>query len=141
MRRLIIVGEAPGKIGISPTLPGLALTGNTGRHLADIAGWPFGLYLAQVDRRNLFYDVQPKWDVEKARAAARRLEASFSGDKVILMGTRVAEAFGAIDRPLYEWWGDHYCNFARIPHTSGRNRVWNDPAERARARAFLKPLI
>ena len=141
MSRLVIVGEAPGKISIPPTLPGLALTGNTGANLAAIAGWPTGLYIAQTDRRNLFYTVQPQWDAEAARKSAQLLRDSFRHDLVILMGTRVAEAFGVSERPMYTWWIEREGNFARIPHTSGRNRVWSDPDERARARAFLKPLL
>jgi hypothetical protein len=135
------VGEAPGRVAIPSPQFGTALQGRTGANLAKIAGWPAGLYLVGTDRRNLFYDPQPAWNTHVARMSALRMRDTFHDDKVILLGVKVAEAFGLADLPMYTWRAERNFNVARIPHPSGKNHAWNDPAERERARKFLKPLI
>lgn len=139
MSRLVVIGEAPGHEPY--VIKSLAVMGNTGRNLADIAGWPWGRYVAQTDRRNLFDTPQAAWDTRAAAESAQRIEATLRQCQVLLLGVRVAHAFSYDDVGNYEWEQRGRILFARIPHPSGRNRMWNDPMERARAYKFLHGLI
>jgi uracil-DNA glycosylase len=137
--KLVIVGEAPG--AERPPDPKMVLLGSTGANLAKIAGWSWRDYFALTERHNLFLDPQPHWNLRKAKAAAADLEHKLEGRDIILLGSKVAEAFGYEDMPNYRWHNEVWANIARVPHPSGRNRVWNDDAERARARLFLQWLL
>lgn len=69
-------------------------------------------------------------------AAARR---------VVLVGRRVASAFGLERRPFYEWLPlNEIADLPAVivPHPSGVSRVWNDPATRLRVlSAVLAALV
>lgn len=143
--RLVLIGEAPGG-GLTVSHPlELTLAGSTGRNLCAIAGWDWDTYLAVTDRRNLFDTPMPAWLSDVARSRALVLAPDIEGHRILLLGARVARAFGVAAEPPYAWFwqrvGYPDLRLARIPHPSGLNRVWNDPAERARARAFLEKLL
>ena len=142
--RLVLVGENPHRTSIAER-PGLALTGSSGRNLCKIAGWEWLDYLRYTERLNLFYDPQPVWSRTLARESASEMLNMFENRRVILLGAKVAEAFGQNDAPLYRWFTERFPNHntavAFVPHPSGQNRVWNMKPERDRARAFLEDLI
>jgi len=141
-RRLALIGEQPG--GNGPYRPELALTGPTGRNLCAIAGWDWDEYL-RADRRNVFDLRVATWNSSAARKHALDIAMEVQGTRILLLGARVAEAFGVLDVPNY-WWTWRRVGYpdllmARIPHPSGRCRAWNDPSERAWARLFLEGLL
>ena len=103
-------------------------------------------YLRAFERVNLLQG--PRWSVPKARAAAsalvQRTDGGWSrpgGRPLVLLGRRVAAAFGLGDIlpftrvPIGEW------TFVLLPHPSGRCRAWNDPGSFERARALVLPLV
>ena len=139
MSRVIIVGEAP-NTGVLPNREEDVLAGAIGKRLAAWAGISFEDYLARTTRVNLF-DSKPKhWGKIRARRAADAIADELVGsDSVILLGSRVAEAFGLVDLPLYTWQAGYYRGsihgptFVRLPHPSGLNRVLNDSRQRTLA--------
>jgi uracil-DNA glycosylase len=141
--KLVLVGEAPGRDDITER-PSLALTGSTGKNLCAIAGWDWLNYLRYTERRNLFYTPQFAWSRWAAEGAAEEMIPLFRGRRVILLGVKVAEAFHskAINAaPNYEWLDLYDGVVAKVPHPSGRNRMWNSKDERAAAHEFLKDLL
>lgn len=99
-------------------------------------------YLATFDRVNLLDG--PKWGVPAARAAAVQL--CRRGQPLILLGVRVAKAFGVDSEPfrrrrlvipadLLD------VNVLILPHPSGRCRVWNEPGAVNRARRSVRELL
>ena len=139
---LVVIGENPHRESVAHR-PSLSLTGSSGRNLASIAGWDWMCYLRHVDRTNLFFDPQPRWDAGAARMRAAQLELGLAGRSVILCGQKVAAAFGVADEPLFRWLptASDVMNIAKIPHPSGSCRLWNLPEVRAEARAFLGGLV
>lgn len=138
--RLVLVGESLG--GKPPHDPALALTGPTGRNLCKWAGWDWDDYLRLATRLNLFEDPPERWDKEEAARRAVALVPRLVGKRVIFLGAKVSAAFGIwVLKPQFRWfdlgYGPRGAKGAVIPHPSGRNRVWNDPAVREAAREFL----
>ncbi len=138
--KLVLIGEAPGRESIRER-PSLALTGSSGKALCAIAGWDWLDYLRLTERYNLFLDPQPRWNAAAAIDSAHELELMLEGRSIILLGAKVAEAFDASRDPLYTWLHFDWADVARIPHPSGRNRVWNSGAERRQASEFLRFLL
>lgn len=139
MTDLIIVGEAP-QTGSAP--PGRAFEGSSGRNLAAIAGWDWDEFLARTYRVNLFPEPVDHWPRLAAWSRADELRVQLAGaTPVILCGRNVAAAFGLADELLYRWLHEEWANVARVPHPSGRNRVWNDFEQRAEAHRFLRNLL
>lgn len=163
--RPLFFGQAPGR-GRLDRYP--ALTGATGDRLGKLAGLDeqgfrpaLGLMLA-TERTNVFDRLPPvpsgtKADPFPMAEAKRRAVAilgryaragTLRGREVVFAGRKVAEAFGVGDWPLFEWrpyrlWvaEAHPFEAAVVPHPSGRNRFWNDPANREQARVFLSALF
>ena len=78
--------------------------------------------------------------LDEARASARRLNL-WGKPLVILVGRNVARAFGANSVAYLEGFLLGYVNAVVIPHPSGLNRWWNDPANTERARRFMRSLL
>jgi hypothetical protein len=136
----LIVGEAPSKNEIVPT----PIEGRVGRRLARCAGLSFDEFIDRFDRMNLLsvrQDTQEKGFVFDSRAAgivARELRERLEpGRTVLLLGHRVADAFGIK--------GEYFATFAPpgeavyyvLPHPSGVNHWWNDPANVEKMNAFM----
>ena len=95
-----------------------------------------------------------EWDAGLAREVAHALLPHLLGYRVLLAGFRVAAAFG-----LQPWEGPAPLPLRRpflisgpraslprpftacVPHPSGRNRLWNDPASMGRARDLFHALL
>lgn len=147
-----IIGEAP-ESGDLREKPSEVLAGRIGKRLAQITGVSFDHYLSRTQRRNLF-DVKPEWwsksDAnERAQLLARRMRDESTGiPRVVLLGTRVAEAF-RVNAPLFTWQVYELpgpspramAMVVRIPHPSGRNRQMNDPATQARVGYVLASVL
>lgn len=106
----------------------------SGRWLMDILGLSEREYLRRFERVNLCVGRQWSWGEAKQRAATIR--AAWK-PPIILLGKKVAEAFGVGDQPAFTRVGSLYL----VPHPSGLNRVWNDPESITRARAFLAQFL
>jgi hypothetical protein len=140
---LLLVGEAPSRtVGTLPR-PSYALTGRSGRRLAELAGVPWVTYLRRTERTNLLEDWPgATWPAAEARMGALRVLPQLAERRTILVGARVARAFGLTWDPfsfvirLDALVPD--ADVAMIPHPSGRSRWWNDARNVERARAFLQ---
>lgn len=103
-------------------------------HLMELCGRPVPFY-------NLYAREPREWSRERAASAARRFVRAYShrAVAVLMLGTKVCSAFG-VTRP--EWLrtydiGDGMEGVA-VPHPSGLNRWYNDPANRRRAEMVLR---
>lgn len=139
MSKILVIGEAPGDVG-PPDTP---LEGAVGRRIAELAGLSWDDYLALTERRNLLA-VNPgeTWPTAEAAAAGDEMMPQLFSRRTILLGQRVARAFGARVPPLQfepilEGRPD-LGKWAVVPHPSGRNRWWNEPENRSAARRFLR---
>jgi hypothetical protein len=109
-----------------------------------IMGLGHGEYLRSFERVNL---CPQRWSAPVARARATEI---MNGDheKVVLLGKKVAEAFGFKDRAPFtvdsetkfasssgEWRARIY---VLLPHPSGLCRAWNAPGAFLRARTALQ---
>lgn len=96
-------------------------------------------YMQVFERRNLLPD--PRWSNKRARAAAAAvLEEAGPHDTLVLLGVRVARAFGIVQAPfsvhLVPGGGGRVA--ALIPHPSGLCRLWNEPGAYERAREAVR---
>lgn len=139
----LIIGEAPSKNEVTER----PIEGRVGRRLAACAGLSFGDFLYHFERVNLLHERQETigkgftFDTVAARIEADRLRSTFVPDQVVLLlGGRVAEAFGIHD----EYFTKHILNKAHaylVPHPSGVNRWWNEAANVEKANAFMRGII
>jgi len=97
---------------------------------------------------NLYDHRVSNWEKSSARLQADKLLVKYGNASIwILLGRRVADAFGH-SLPFFEVQRSQGLTMkARmvlrmaLPHTSGRNRYWNDPKNIARAKRVLKDLM
>lgn len=134
MTRLTLVGEA----NPHSDDPWMALfplpRGCAGDRLRRLLGLSRTQYLVRFDRVNL---CGRHWSSKTSRRRAQDLRAS--GGHLILLGRRVAGAFG-VEADYLAVVRDHPCVFYLLPHPSGLNRWWNDERNCDAARAFLSRL-
>lgn len=135
-RRLLLVGEDFGRSPIRYHSDVYALTGASGRHLAKLANEHYLNFYMLTERTNVV-ELPEEWkDKDLVRSRVAAIEARMDRDyqRTILLGARVAKAFDLAALRVCEWYGD----VAVMPHPSGRNRWYNDPANVARAEDFLR---
>lgn len=89
-------------------------------------------YLRRFARVNLCDGL---WSTREARARAAELAAT--GVPVVMLGAKVSAAFGRSAQEPFTRDGLFY----RLPHPSGRCRVWNDPGAFGRARGLLAEFL
>lgn len=159
MMRTVIVGIAPARPGEEGQPLSAIAPQSTGRKIADMLGVKPMDYMAGFDRINLCPFAQESTiPVNQWKLAASNLAASLlRGRRVILLGVNVAQCFGVEHRSYLEWYedpgekvpryglvgwnaGDRRPPFAwaTLPHPSGRNRWYNEEANKEAAVAFLK---
>jgi uracil-DNA glycosylase len=140
-----LIGEAPGR---APAPDG-PLGGRCGRRLADLAGLSFEAYLGAVERRNLLPRNPGRagakgdaFPMREARARAWAFARSHAGRRAILLGRRVAAAFGRPDA-LYLIWSSlaPFSEAMIFPHPSGVNRWWNARENVLSAREVLRAAL
>jgi hypothetical protein len=135
---IIFVGEVTNPPGLPPEE---ALTGDSGHHLAELAGLDYEVYLSFA-RYNV--DETGHDDKPTRREHARRIEEDTSqGDAIVMLGRSVQSAFG---------FGGDLLPFSRavsamgvaliaFPHPSKTNRFWNDPGSEDQASLYLRDLM
>lgn len=133
-KRVLLVGEA-NPWGADPEFALYpAPDGTAGERLCRlIMGLPRAEYLRRFERANL---CPTKWSAPVARASAAAISARLDGgdlDVAVLLGRKVAEAFGAQDFAPFT----HVGKLVLLPHPSGLNRVWNMRGSFDKARATL----
>ena len=148
---VLFVGEAPspstdGRPGAAP------LVGETGLRLARWAGLSPAAFRARAACTNLFDRIPQRWDEAEARARAAWMWGELTSARpagavhegvgvVVLLGARVARAFGATRAPLYATAQTAGPALATMPHPSGLNHYWNEAAHVRRAERFLRRLL
>jgi hypothetical protein len=140
--RPLVIGEAPNRTGLA-TSP---VDGRAGARLANLGGVTVEEFRRLFVRANVLASWPgagarkgSRFPVAKARHGAARLSRRFVGGRlVILLGHRVAAAFGVTDaylEPLRIV--GRACVVVVVPHPSGVNRWYNDDANVVRARRFM----
>lgn len=136
--RVAIVGEAPSRTSEAP------FDARSGRRIAELAGVPLDAFA--------LYNVLDEWPgtagkgsrfppLRDARPAAADLLPLLDGHaRVVVAGKRAAAALGFRERYLVWTDGPAGGRWAILPHPSGVNRWWNDPANLDAARRFLSKL-
>jgi len=156
--RPLLVGQAPGP-NTDPTLPLFPVPRTSaGGRLQELMGLTRGEYLKTFERVNLLYEFpgrhkrDDKFPMMLAWPAAQAMRPLLAGRTVVLVGRNVASAF-ELEAEFHEWveWPVRRpCLLSRdpgtarvavIPHPSGRNHWYNDPANREAARSFWEALL
>lgn len=144
-RRPLIVGYAPSRTS-DPKRP---LSGPCGDRLADLMGVSALDFVRRFERVNVF-DAWPGKDgkgdgFDPLAAFDRAKEIDIRGRKVLLLGRRVAAAFGlecALEPcvpKLVEFPPSEFVSIVvMVPHPSGVNLWWNSEENRERARKALR---
>lgn len=141
---MIIVGEAPSFTGQDRT----PLSGPGGDRLAQAMGLRDHAELAERFTLLNVLDYFPgrekrgkgaAFPMEEARPEARRILAETDGP-MVLLGQRVAAAFGMPSAPYLVWLTHQGRDVCVVPHPSGINRWWNDERNRRVAERFLAGL-
>lgn len=149
----ILVGES-NPYGASPEtalypLPARASGGRLQR-LVGVRRWRY----VEFERHNL---CEEPWRIRTARVRASQLMLGNRGRVLVLLGRKVAHAFGEKDTPPFSLvdvgQGDryrrqtpsavpphesHWTRLVLLPHPSGLNRQWQEPGAYERARRLLR---
>lgn len=148
-RRVFLVGEhnphgADPRLALHPRPPNGA-----GGRLRRLLGMSEREYLRTFERRNLLSELP--WRAADARRAARRVLAETArGDRLVLLGAKVAAAFGVafrtniyLPRFVQLSWPPNFVGrtVLVLPHPSGRCRVYNDAEAVRLARAAVTELL
>ena len=150
--RIQFVGQAPSQEtdGLPP------FVGRCGKFLAEEL---MGISQEEMLRDHDFLNVLDRWPgrgvggdrfpIIEAKAAAKSKLDQVKGRTVVLLGQNVARAFG-IEKFQYMVWYQYHGERNReevlipllcvMPHPSGRNRFWNRPENRDKAKKFLRLL-
>ena len=138
-RRIIFVGQAPGRSG-NPDEP---LSGTVGRKLSDMLGVSYSDFM-RFSRENLNYEFSSKsgkgdrFDATVGKFKAEQIEKVELD--IVVLGEKVARCFRLGWCPLgYIRFGA--CRFLMLPHPSGINRWYNSARNRTAARRSFKRFI
>lgn len=155
MRRAIIIGEAPSRIG-DPDKP---LSGRCGARLCKLMGMPkydYEQLAEEFELVNLLQEHQRlpitgrghAYDLPAAILSARRMRAQgiFDERLTIFLGKRVARA--VLERyriPSYFMQCSSHrvqqpATYVVVPHPSGVNHYWNDPGSVRKASEWWRSL-
>jgi len=129
--RVLLVGEM-NPISFDPRYALYPLPENcTGGRLCKILGLSAREYLRTFDRVNLVRrGAGKKWQATTMRMSADLLKHR----RRILLGARVCTAHRVPFRPFRTFRINETVTVLVLPHPSGRNRIWNDPASAVRTR-------
>lgn len=115
------------------------------RLAVEILGLHRAAYLRAFERTNLCSE--GAWSTRAARDAAASIRLQRAQAPIVLLGARVANAFGLPYEPFTEtrlsnpFTSTPTTRFFLLPHPSGRCRLWNQPDAFQRARAMVLPLV
>lgn len=93
-------------------------------------------YLNSFDRRNLLTSMED----DPAEAAKRFKSTLLSGDQVVLLGEAVRRSLDLPKMLIHPLTVDGI-TYRQIPHPSGRNRFYNDPALKFLVGDMLRSLL
>lgn len=83
-----------------------------------------------------------KWSAKAARSRAGVLLGEHArSDVFVLLGRKVAEAFGVADLAAFSWIDAPDRRIVLLPHPSGRCRDWQEPGTFERARTLLSAAL
>jgi uracil-DNA glycosylase len=153
----LLLGECPSKAG--DRYHAFPLSGAVGKRLCGWAGiesdadgsaygryyWPLREHFDCLNVIERYADANP-WRTAVARERWTRWLLDRSDEErresltVVCLGRRAAEALGH-DRPWGEWFEVGLLRVVTIPHPSGRNLLYNDPAMVAVAARVLHEAI
>lgn len=146
----LMIGEAPSKNEHVPQ----PLSGRVGRRMAECCGMTLASFLGHFERTNLLkvrQDTKEKgfeFDAAAGSNAAHEMaDPAFSSfalhdDRVVLLlGHRVATAFGAANVYFMEQHVGTRAKVYVLPHPSGVNRWWNEPANLNTMREFMGVVV
>ena len=153
MAELYIVGQAPARTG-----DGRPFTGNSGKRLLSLFGWPSYDYMAvRVNLRNLLQEKAEslpsgrgdRFDMTAGRQEAARLLGHwfifYPETHVVACGTKVYRCFTEIGwHEPFRGVSMHHRRYDTtvkvwyLPHPSGANDFWNNPRNVAAAKRFLR---
>lgn len=145
--RLLLIGEDFGNADTRYHSDIYALTGKSGRRLASLMGFEGDdamLRYALATERTNVVTVQPQWkDHALVAENVIRIGERARHRKVILLGVRVAGAFGYQNTDMMTWLFDPNIEawVARMPHPSGRSHWWNEEANVIEASRFLRDAL
>lgn len=161
VRRPLLLGESPSEQG--DRFHAFPLSGSPAKYLVQAAhlpheGGPYYWSLVEhFETRNALrrYPRSGRWDAGEAARQwgeflqeERIIEEHRKPDGppfvVVCVGRKAAAAVGVVgDQPWFEWLEGTRLNshFCVVPHTSGRNRIQNDPETRTRTGAVLREAI
>lgn len=125
--------------------------GASGWRLRMILGLTTESYLA-LRRYNL---CTTRWSLRSARTRAQEIRDAHPGRVLVLLGVKVAGAFGLQDGHPFSAVGESYRDrystreaiamevgerptYVLLPHPSGLNRAWNEPGAVERTRALMR---
>lgn len=131
---VLVVGESS-PYGAEADPLGLLPRGASGDRLRQVLGLSDVDYLEHVGRRNL---CRGFWSEYQARQEARDVLRSSAVRVVVLLGTKVREAFRG--PPLYGTARREDKVLLTIPHPSGSCRSWNDGDASVKAIGILRKL-
>lgn len=141
MPKIVFIGQQPNSYEDEGT-PLPMRPGSTGKRIVQMMGITEESFLNSFNVLNVspFHDCDgfsPEYWFRNAQNILPLLE----GRRVVLLGSRVAEAFG-FNRTDYDYasWFDHPREnilFSVIPHPSGRNHLYNNPEMHEMVRSFL----
>lgn len=145
MKSILIIGQGPSKSGEGrPPLEGQF---GSGKKLAELSGVTIEKMHELADCVNLldsWHGSNGKGDhfpMKLAREKAPAVQKLWQNyERVVLLGSNVAEAFRFESEPL-TWQKMEDCSVAIMPHPSGVNRWWNDEQNKADAAAFLRSVF
>jgi hypothetical protein len=108
-----------------------------GWRLQQMSGLSKHEYLRAFERRNLL--IGP-WLYVRAVKAANDMRPELAGRRVVLLGAEVRRAFGFKDNAQHGTTDLFSTTWYFLPHPSGRNLWYNDPANVKVAETLLKEL-
>lgn len=139
----LIIGEAPSKNEEVPQ----PIAGRVGRRLADCAGMTLEDFLTHFQRTNLLQVRQDtalgfEFDHAQASLNAMQIRGSFRGGLIVLLlGHRVARAFGLTHADYFVQYDIDHAEVRVLPHPSAVNRWWNDPENYKQACDFMQNIV
>ncbi len=132
----LIVGE-DNPYGFSPRMALLHLPRNAaGNRLREHMGLTDVQYM-HLPKINLCPE---KWSTKVAREVATVIAQREDIRCVIMLGAKVKKAFGCEHIAFFDCTEptNNTPIFISLPHPSGRNRIWNEPGARWKARDLLR---
>lgn len=139
MPRGLLVGEQP-KPGGNPKLPLWPYPPrSSGDRLYRMSEMDLPEYLTKLARVNLSRDVVARWNPRWARERAQQIRSTLpEGARVVACGARARDAFGLPDFFEYRAYDPDGVRIVAIPHPSGRNQEYDDPAVVRRAGRWVR---